>query len=524
MMPNDQDRIPSESPLAQTRTFAFIRSEFERTSESIAAFGDARPSSAAAYDSLGYMIMRSYLDSVEQIDATGLPYHHNLGVALFCELHTQACYHYYREYDRIQGLTETASPHEIRRSKRSFGDLLSAARRRLPKVNLAVRKSEWDVAFAGTTTFTWPALRGALAPDGVSLRNGSTGKPSAFPRADVQAAMLRAWVYAIHDQIATMLGVSSASIKRYGPDPIRPLLTRMAGTPTLSDAPPDLLITGTLGEFRTRLTALSAMARGIPVLTFHHGAQYGIGDEPYYGMYEGYLPDFKVVYGDTTLQRQAGATTDSSNVRGSETRLFSRTDKTIRRLRSAAPVETLTSLRGKSVLYMASEFETVRYGPFRDIHPSTYLAWQQELLRWLQTQTGAAPAVRLHPKRPSTHFDPQGYPLADGDLIQEIERADVLVVDYPTTSLAIALATTKPVLYFDLGIRRLFPAAVQAIEARCMTAATDPLDPTAGPAAMEASLGKACTDTFTEMFSFAPGSGDEVSDSAKAIAQALAIR
>lgn len=524
MMPNDQDRAPSDSPSALTRTFAFVRSEFERTSASIAAFGDARPSSSAAYDALGKAIMGSYLDSVEEIDALGLPYHHNLGVALFCELHTQACYHYYREYDRIQGLTEAACAHEMRRSKRSIGDLLAAARRRLPNINLAIRKSDWDVAFAGTTTFTWQALRQSLGHDGVSLRNGSTGKPSAFPRADVQAAMLRAWVYAIHDRVATMLGVSSASIKRYGPDPVRPLLTRMAATPTLSDTPPDLLITGTLGEFRTRLAALSAMARGIPVLTFHHGAQYGIWDEPYYDLYEGCLPDFKVVYGDTKLQRQAGAATDSSNVRGSETRLFSRTDKTIQRLRSAAPVETLTRLRGKSVLYMASEFESVRYGPFRDVHPSTYLAWQQELLRWLQTQIGAAPAVRLHPKRPSTHFDPQGYPLADGDLIQEIERADVLVVDYPTTSLAIALATTKPVLYFDLGIRRLFPAAGRAIEARCMTAVTDLLVPTAGLAAMEASLGKACTDTFTEVFSVAPNSSDEVADSAMAIAQALAIR
>jgi hypothetical protein len=524
MIPNDHGLAPRESPSIPAGTFAIIGSEFTRKTAPIAAFGDARPSSSVAYDALGKMILESYLDSVEEIDALGLPYHHNLGVALFCELHTQACYHYYREYDRIHGLTEAASAHQMRRSKRSIGNLLSAARRRLPNVNLSIRKSKWNVAFAGTTTFTWQALRRSLARDGVSLRNGSTGKSIAFPQADVQAAMLRAWVHTVHDGVAAILGVSPASIDRYGPDPVRPLLTRMAATPTLSDTQPDLLITGTLGEFRTRLTALSAMACGIPVLVFHHGAQYMIGDEPYYELYEGAFPDFKVVYGDAALQRRAGAVTDSSNLRGTEVRLFSRTDKTIQQLRSAAPVETLTSLRGKSVLYLASEFESVRYGPFRDVHPSTYLRWQQKLLGWLQTQTGVAPAVRLHPKRPSTHFDPQGYPLSDGDLLQAIERADVLVVDYPATSLPIALATAKPVLYFDLGIRRLFPAAVQAIEARCMTAATDPLDPTAGLAAMEASLGKPCTDTFTEMFSFAPGSSDEVSDSAKAIAQALAIR
>jgi hypothetical protein len=524
MIPNDQDLTPRESPSPPGETFATIRSEFTRKTASIGAFSDAQPSSSAAYDALGKLIMESYLDSVDEIDSLGLPYHHNLGVALFCELHTQACYHYYRQYDRLLGLNEVAGGHEIRRSKRSIGDLIAGARRRVPNVNLAIRKRDWDVAFAGTTTFPWQALRGSLAQEGVSLRNGSTGKPSAFPRADVQAAILRAWVHMIHAQMTKLLGGSPGSIDRYGPDPVSPLLARIASTLILSDNAPDLLVTGTLGELRTRLTALSAMARGVDVLTFHHGAQYMIWDEPYYELYEGSLPDFKVVYGNPELQRRARAVTHSANVRGSEVRLFSRTDKTIQQLSSTAPVGNLTSLQGKSVLYLASEFESVRYGPFRDIHPSTYLAWQQQLLAWLQAQAGAPPAVRLHPKRPSIHFDPQGYPLSAGDLLEEIGHADVLVVDYPTTSLPIALATNKPVLYFDLGIRQLFPAATSAIDSRCMSAITDPLDPAAGFAAMEASLGKACTDTFTEMFSVALGSSDEVADSAKAIAQALAIR
>jgi hypothetical protein len=41
---------------------------------------------------------------------------------------------------------------------------------------------------------------------------------------------------------------------------------------------------------------------------------------------------------------------------------------------------------------------------------------------------------------------------------------------------------------------------------------------------MEISLGKPCRDTFTEKFSLAPYSGDEVTDSAKATAEVLAVR
>jgi hypothetical protein len=114
--------------------------------------------------------------------------------------------------------------------------------------------------------------------------------------------------------------------------------------------------------------------------------------------------------------------------------------------------------------------------------------------------------------------------LGSADLAEEIQRADVLVIDYPTTSLPIALATTKPVLYFDLGLRQLFPAATQAIQDRCIAATTDLFEPSEGLAIMERNLGKSCRDTFTNAFSVAPNSSDELSDSANAIAQALAIR
>jgi hypothetical protein len=278
--------------------------------------------------------MQSYLDAVEEIEGLGLPYYHNLGLIFFCELHTRACDHYYREYDRIQGLIETAEPREIRRQKRPLIDLIAAVRRRLPILHLPNRNRERDVAFTGTTTFPWQELRGSLAMDGISLRNGSTGKVRAFPRTGVQAAMLRAWVHTIHSEIASMLGLAASNIKGYGPDPISPLLARMSSTPTLSDAAPDLLITGTLGAFSTRLTAISAMARGIPVLTFHHGAQYSIFDEPYSLLYEDALPDFKVVYGNHDGPSSGDTASIKSNIRGSEIRLYSRTDRTVSQLRT----------------------------------------------------------------------------------------------------------------------------------------------------------------------------------------------
>jgi hypothetical protein len=57
-----------------------------------------------------------------------------------------------------------------------------------------------------------------------------------------------------------------------------------------------------------------------------------------------------------------------------------------------------------------------------------------------------------------------------------------------------------------------------------MTSATDVFDPSAAFTAIEASLGKICRDSFSGIFSVAPGSDDELSDSVKAITQALSIR
>ena len=135
--------------------------------------------------------------------------------------------------------------------------------------------------------------------------------------------------------------------------------------------------------------------------------------------------------------------------------------------------------------------------------------------------------VRLHPKRPSTQFDPQGFRASDGPLREALDAADVFVIDYPTTSLAHVAATSKPILFFDLGLRRLYPAALDIVKARCAYAPTDVLEPGTGLAAMEGQLDRTFVDNFSPAFTIADSShadsgGDEVTTVAKAIVNAVA--
>ena len=101
---------------------------------------------------------------------------------------------------------------------------------------------------------------------------------------------------------------------------------------------------------------------------------------------------------------------------GRPVRFFSRTDPLVERFRANGPVLPVRSLRGSRVLYIATNCSAYRYGPFRDVHPATYMQWQMKLLTWLEEQTGKRPLVRLHPKRRTHRYDPPNFKMMDGDL------------------------------------------------------------------------------------------------------------
>jgi hypothetical protein len=223
-------------------------------------------------------------------------------------------------------------------------------------------------------------------------------------------------------------------------------------------------------------------------------------------LYEGAIPDAMIAYGAIDKIEPLGCVGPAMNLCGRPIRYYSRPDPLISKIYRPGPIEASASLHGKKILYLAVEFENARYGPFRDVHPQTYLNWQKELLRWLEESAGIRPLVRLHPKRASTRYDPSPYQGLDRDMQSALKAADVFVIDYPTTTLAYAAATKKPVLFFDLGIRRLHPAAAEAIRKRCHHASTDILDSSDGLRRMQEDLSRPCNDTFTPLFSV-PSSG-----------------
>ena len=503
-----------------------ITADFERLTGGFAPLAECRPSSPEAYNAISATIMRHYYTAVRTIESEhGIGYPSNLGVLLFNKLHIEACQHYFQEYDRLNGFS-FAEPAQtgvfsVASARRLLGQAKRGLRRRLSSAiagrtgNFAAR-----IGFAGTTTFPWEPLQHQLGAMGVSLSPVPAGRPRAIPLIDQQRTHLERWASEAHEAIAAQLNAGGA-LQHFDPARVADAVAVFMRTPPAPAPAIDLLITGSLGPLQTRAAALSAASKGVPVLTVHHGAQYKTFDEPYYDLYEGNLPAAKMVYGSIERQRAIGTLARERNLDGRDILLFTRTDDLVRRLYTGEAIRELGSLQGKTLLYLGTEFESGRYGPYRDVHPLTYRAWQQALIDWLTRQAGLPPLVRLHPKRPSTIYDPHGYAPADGPLEDALEAADALVVDYPTTSLGIAAATTKPVLFFDLGLRRLYPAALDAVRSRCAYAPLDVLDPGAGLNAMEADLGRSFEDAYSPLFTVSGVPDDEVTTLAKAVVDAV---
>lgn len=518
--------IATESPFRGV--LKRFSAECETSAKEIPAFNLCKPFSPNAYNAISLPILNALCDCLWEIDhLSDLPFYSNLGLILFCDLQVAASRHYFLEYERIQGFQDPkpAAGLKVIRPKARLGSrivkkLTGLAQAELSKVT---SRGKVRVGYLGPTTFSWQNLRKELRTSRVSLVQVVPSTVLQIPRLDEQLEALSAWGQKIYRVFCDDMGSNNADLF----DPVAFIthwLQKQGGLAMPGNENCDVLVTGSMSP-QQRAFSLASQAKGIPLILVHHGAQYLIFDEPFYGLYEGALPDAKIVYGHVAELAKENSLANTTNLAGHSIKFVGRTDPLLKTISSNTDsIAPCQHLRGKKVLYLASEFSSGRYGPHRDVHPGTYCAWQEQLLAWVKKQTGLSPLMRLHPKRPSTKYDPSGYEQAGGDMQQALEWADVFLIDYPTTSLAYVSATRKPVLFFDLGLRRLHPKALDCIKSRCHYAKADVLDPEAGFDAMASDFGRICHDNYTSLFCRSDDTRDEASVAADTILDVLRAR
>lgn len=131
--------------------------------------------------------------------------------------------------------------------------------------------------------------------------------------------------------------------------------------------------------------------------------------------------------------------------------------------RDSAKVRAVRSSRGKSkgkILYVPTSYSANRrYGPFRDISDRDYMSWQQKIM-----ESSSDITIKIHPKGQRTDLKWNYETRWLEDCIQEY---DSYIIDYVSTASALCMATSKPVLFLNPGIRNLSQKGWESSKRRC---------------------------------------------------------
>ena len=103
---------------------------------------------------------------------------------------------------------------------------------------------------------------------------------------------------------------------------------------------------------------------------------------------------------------------------------------------------------------------------------------------------------KLQSERP---FSPDAYNAISAPIWRSVHDL-ALALDYPTTVMAFTAASEKPVLFTDIGFRRICPMALDRLIDRCHYARID----MQAPEEVEKDLDRVCVDRFTPNFSNDP--------------------
>ena len=496
------------NPSIFEKEMSAIRADFHRITDEFVYLDKCVPFSPQAYNAISSIVLESIYTCIEEIatlfDSNN--YYYNLGIILYKGLLSKACTHYFREYERIFGFVDPRleQGHFVPR-RPGFSDsffhkvAVKTSGIVLPLARIAAKQGAPRIGWAGATAFSWTNFALEFLKRGIWFTSIQADEGIHIPILDRQINLLYQWANDLYPSMVEIFGTKPQHNNPFGREKIDLIVTRLLSFPAMSDNSVDLLITGSLGEMETRLYTLQAQERNIPVITVSHGAFHAY-DEPWWPLYENKLPDAKIMYG--LIDKQKIRDSVNTNLVGRSIRLYSRSDSYVQSIYKGGEINRVPSLHVLKAVHLSAGggWQKERYGPYRDVHPATYLRWQEMLLAWLEEQTGRRPFVRLHPKRDLTRYDPEGYQNLDGDMSNVLDVADVFVIDFPTTSLAYIAATSKPVLFFDIGLRRLHPNALNAIRGRCHYASVDMMDPEEGFETMLLDLSRECHHTFVPIY------------------------
>jgi len=231
---------------------------------------------------------------------------------------------------------------------------------------------------------------------------------------------------------------------------------------TIKDHFKDVLLLKSGVELQNRMLGSLAKRKGVPVINTLHGEGFGVYDEPIFSelgeqLYSSALIGYGSAYAQHHPSYRYGMKKECIYLEsdGVQAKRFYQPEfKGVQKnLQSISLYYYPTTLSGSSH----------RYGPYRDTADYLYLKWQ----KCITDLFGDELIIKAHPKEKySTSCSFPTNQVITGDFEELLSSVDVFVFDYIGTAFNIACATDKPVIYFDLGIRKISPVALDEIKQR----------------------------------------------------------
>ena len=223
-----------------------------------------------------------------------------------------------------------------------------------------------------------------------------------------------------------------------------------------------IFLSSSHADITERLNAVQARAAGKLVLQLGHGLVNSKAiDEPIFGYSERSFCDAEITYGEiqnTHLFLNVPITSGAISVARSSSEIL----KTLKRSSARSKIKSKELIMGARALYVPTSIDgNFTYLPYRSVSDKTYLWWHKELKKQLPNL-----AVKPHPKQKAL-FVSNFKEVEVEPLLAVSERYEVIIFDYLSTAFAEIAATTKPIIFVDIGTRNLSESALSSIRRRC---------------------------------------------------------
>lgn len=219
---------------------------------------------------------------------------------------------------------------------------------------------------------------------------------------------------------------------------------------------PKMLLVGNRQDLQNRKLVHNFLEHGKEVVAFTHGEIAStIFNEPMYRYAERGLCSTLVEYGEAPNQIE-----DKDAMIAPKRTLYRDSQVAVSRYTRSSGIYS-KKLDSVNALYIPTTYVGNHiYGPFHAYPDSVYFEWHLAIFRTLPSAT-----FKAHPKsRGGFKFPGREDRRWLDDCIQEY---DVLILDYVATSTALAMLTDKPVIFFDIGLRRLAEDFFNVLKERC---------------------------------------------------------